>query len=58
MTARFERTFTAGAEHIDELGHVNNAGWGQWVQDMGTQTFNHVTPSTPVIHPSTHLSSL
>ena len=23
-------------EHIDELGHVNNAVWVQWIQDMST----------------------
>ncbi|NUQ17489.1 MAG: acyl-CoA thioesterase [Sphingomonas sp.] len=28
----FELTFTAGPEHIDELGHVNNAVWVQWIQ--------------------------
>ncbi len=32
----FTRTFTAGPEHIDEMGHVNNAVWVQWVQDMAT----------------------
>ena len=37
MTApNFEKTFTARAEHIDELGHVNNAVWVQWIQDMAT----------------------
>jgi acyl-CoA thioester hydrolase len=30
----FEMTFTAGAEHIDELGHVNNAVWVQWIQQV------------------------
>ena len=33
---RFTRTFTAGAQHIDELGHVNNAVWVQWIQDLAT----------------------
>ena len=42
MTARFERTFTAGAEHIDELGHVNNAVWVQWIQDMATAHWDAV----------------
>ena len=36
MTAKFTKTFVAGAEHIDELGHVNNAIWVQWIQDMST----------------------
>ena len=30
----FEMTFTAGPEHIDELGHVNNAVWVQWIQQV------------------------
>lgn len=33
-TARFTRSFTALPAHIDELGHVNNAVWLQWVQDI------------------------
>ena len=37
MTApTFEKTFTASPAHIDELGHVNNAVWVQWIQDMAT----------------------
>jgi len=30
----FEMTLTAGPEHIDELGHVNNAVWVQWIQQV------------------------
>jgi acyl-CoA thioester hydrolase len=30
----FELTLTAGPEHIDELGHVNNAVWVQWIQHV------------------------
>ena len=30
----FEMSFTAGPEHIDELGHVNNAVWVQWIQQV------------------------
>lgn len=30
----FEMEFTALAEHIDELGHVNNAVWVQWIQKL------------------------
>ena len=30
----FELAFTARPEHIDELGHVNNAVWVQWVQQI------------------------
>ena len=34
--ARFTRTFTAEPQHIDELGHVNNTVWVQWIQDIAT----------------------
>ncbi|MGN6500447.1 MAG: acyl-CoA thioesterase [Tsuneonella sp.] len=37
---RFIRTFVAAPEHIDELGHVNNAVWLQWVQDIATAHWN------------------
>jgi len=30
----YEAALTARAEHIDELGHVNNAVWVQWIQDV------------------------
>lgn len=30
----FEMAFEAGREHIDELGHVNNAVWVQWIQHV------------------------
>ena len=30
----FERAVTARPEHIDELGHVNNAVWVQWIQEV------------------------
>jgi acyl-CoA thioester hydrolase len=30
----FELSFTAAAEHIDELGPVNNAVWVQWIQQV------------------------
>ena len=42
MSNRFERSFTAKAEHIDELGHVNNAVWVQWIQDMATAHWDAV----------------
>ncbi|MFC4294270.1 acyl-CoA thioesterase [Novosphingobium tardum] len=34
MSNRFTRTFTALPGHIDELGHVNNTVWLEWVQDI------------------------
>jgi acyl-CoA thioester hydrolase len=33
---QFEQNFTARAGDIDELGHVNNAVWVRWVQDLAT----------------------
>lgn len=30
------KTFTAGPEHIDVLGHVNNAVWVQWMEAVAT----------------------
>lgn len=36
VSNRHTLTFTAGPEHIDELGHVNNAVWVTWIQDIAT----------------------
>jgi acyl-CoA thioester hydrolase len=36
VSSRFTKTFTAAPEHIDVMGHVNNAVWVQWIQDMAT----------------------
>ena len=32
--AVFEHRISAKPEHIDELGHVNNAVWVQWIQEV------------------------
>ena len=32
----FTQIFTAQAEHIDLLGHVNNAVWVQWMEAIAT----------------------
>ena len=32
----FEQSFTAQLDDIDALGHVNNAVWVRWIQDMAT----------------------
>jgi acyl-CoA thioester hydrolase len=32
--ARFSKTITAQPDDIDELGHVNNAVWVRWIQDV------------------------
>jgi len=34
--AHFTRSFVAEPQHIDELGHVNNTVWVQWIQDLAT----------------------
>ncbi len=42
MSNRFTRNFTAGSQHIDVMGHVNNAVWVQWIQDMATAHWDAV----------------
>lgn len=32
----YESSITAAPADIDELGHVNNAVWVRWIQDMAT----------------------
>lgn len=34
--SEFTRTIVAAEEDADELGHVNNAVWVRWIQDMAT----------------------
>ena len=38
----FEMTFTALPEHIDELGHVNNAVWVQWMEQVAVAHWSSV----------------
>ena len=40
----FRMTFTAADQHIDELGHVNNAVWIGWVQDIAVAHWMAVAP--------------
>ena len=42
MPSTFTRTFVAAPGHIDELGHVNNTVWVQWIQDMATAHWDAV----------------
>ncbi len=42
MSNRFTLTFTALPEHIDELGHVNNAVWVDWIQQIATAHWSAV----------------
>jgi len=36
VSKRHTLTFTAGPEHIDVLGHVNNAVWVRWMEELAT----------------------
>lgn len=40
----FERRFTAAPGDIDELGHVNNAVWVRWIQEVAVAHWNHAAP--------------
>jgi acyl-CoA thioester hydrolase len=42
---RFNRTITAGAADIDELGHVNNAVWVRWIQEIAVAHWQAVAPA-------------
>ena len=44
MKPVFELTLTARPEHIDELGHVNNAVWVQWIQQVAVAHWEAVAP--------------
>ena len=43
---RFTLHFTAAPDDIDELGHVNNAVWVQWIQRIATAHWEYVAPPT------------
>lgn len=45
MTNRHSMTFTAEPRHIDELGHVNNAVWVDWIQQVATAHWAAVAPA-------------
>jgi acyl-CoA thioester hydrolase len=38
----FTLTITPAADDIDELGHVNNAVWVRWIQDVATAHWHAV----------------
>ena len=42
MTSRHQLTFAAQPQHIDELGHVNNAVWVDWIQQIATAHWSAV----------------
>ena len=41
----FEKVFTAGEADIDMLGHVNNAAWVRWIQEIAIAHWTAVAPS-------------
>jgi len=44
MSSRFTMTFNALAEDIDIYGHVNNAVWVRWMEDVATAHWNLIAP--------------
>ena len=48
MPMAFTTTITAAPEDIDELGHVNNAVWVKWIQDVATAHWLAVAPRAHV----------
>lgn len=44
----FSLNITAQPKDIDELGHVNNAVWVRWIQDLATAHWNAVAPSDAI----------
>lgn len=40
----FTKTFVAAPSDIDELGHVNNAVWVRWVQELAVAHWETVAP--------------
>ncbi len=45
---RYTRQITAGPDDIDELGHVNNAVWVRWIQDVAVAHWHAL--ATPEQH--------
>lgn len=48
MAAGFTRQITALPEHIDILGHVNNAVWVQWMEQLSVEHWNSTADPTHV----------
>ncbi len=44
----FALSITAQPQDIDELGHVNNAVWVRWIQDMATAHWQSVAPQDAI----------
>lgn len=41
----FTHDFTARPDDIDELGHVNNAVWVRWIQELAVAHWHAVAPA-------------
>ena len=44
MGNRFSLSFTAAPEHIDVMGHVNNAVWVQWMEEIASAHWHADAP--------------
>lgn len=44
MAALFQKPFTARADDIDVMGHVNNAVWVRWIEEIATAHWFSVVP--------------
>src|ERR1700754_125132 len=42
--ARYTTSITAGPDDIDMLGHVNNAVWVKWIQDVAVAHWLAIAP--------------
>jgi acyl-CoA thioester hydrolase len=45
VSTPFENRITAAAADIDEHGHVNNAVWVRWIQDLATAHWYAAAPA-------------
>lgn len=48
LMSRFTITITAQDDDIDELGHVNNAVWVKWIQDVAVAHWVAIAPPDQV----------
>ncbi|HEX7858091.1 MAG TPA: acyl-CoA thioesterase [Sphingobium sp.] len=49
MSATFEKCFEAETGDIDVMGHVNNAVWVRWMEDVATAHWESVADPAHVI---------
>ena len=45
MGSIFQKQITATSADVDELGHVNNAVWVRWIQDIAVAHWQAVAPA-------------